>query len=60
MKKNITNKKIKLQIEYLNALGMPVTVTKKMAPDKLPAFLEYNTPMIEGGYEKVYGACQKG
>ncbi len=50
MKNNITNKKIKLQIEYLNALGMPVTVTKKVAPDKVQEFLEQSTPMKNGGY----------
>ncbi|HKM22308.1 MAG TPA: hypothetical protein VJZ01_09730 [Lachnospiraceae bacterium] len=57
MKKNITNKKIKLQVEYLNALGMPVTVTKRVSPDKLPEYLEDRTPVIKEVYGKVYGAC---
>lgn len=57
MKNNITNKKIKLQIEYLNALGMPVTVTKKVDPDKLQEFLEHSAPMKNGGSVNFQKVC---
>ncbi len=56
MKKNLTNKKVKLQVEYLNALGMPVVVTKKVTPDKLSEFLDHSTPMVRSEFERKYGA----
>ena len=54
MKNNMKNQEIKMRVEYLNALRMPVVVTKKVQKDKLPEFLASNTSRIIGGYENVY------